>query len=89
MLDLAVTNQMKKDLKLSKKRGKNLSKINSIIELLRQGYLLPPKYRNHRLSGNYKDHWECHIEGDWLLIYILDSKTLTLVRTGTHADFFE
>ena len=89
MLDLAVTNQMKKDLKLAKKRGKNLTKMSYVVELLRQGIILSPKYKNHRLSGNYKDHWECHLEGDWLLIYLLDSKTLTLVRTGTHADLFE
>ena len=89
MLGLDYTNQMKRDLKLAKKRRKDLSKMTPIIDLLQAEKPLPEKYQNHKLSGEYKDHWECHIEGDWLLIYLLFPRIVSLVRTGTHADLFE
>lgn len=88
MLALTFTNQFKKDLKLATKRGKKLNKLNEIVDLLVDEKPLPPKNRNHKLSGNYHDHWECHIEPDWLLIYLKTSTTLILVRTGTHTDLF-
>jgi mRNA interferase YafQ len=89
MLTLEYTNQMKRDLKLAKKRGKNLGKLKVILDLLQAEKPLLEKHCNHKLSGNYKDHWECHIEGDWLLIYLPITDAISLVRTGTHADLFE
>jgi mRNA interferase YafQ len=88
MLELEYTAQFKRDLKLSKKRGKDLSKLNAIVELLLKEKLLPEKNRDHPLSGSYKDHRECHIEPDWLLIYLPGETILVLVRTGTHSDLF-
>ncbi len=69
MLELHYTNQMKRDLRLAKKRGKDLQKIKAITDFLQMEKSLPEKHRNHKLSGDYRDHWECHIEPDWLLIY--------------------
>ena len=89
MLELEFTNQFKKDLRLSKKRGKDLSKLEKITNLLLKEKALPEKNRDHFLSGNYKDHRECHIEPDWLLIYLKSKTTIILVRIGTHADLFE
>ncbi len=88
MLGLVYTKQFKKDLKLSVKRGKKLIKIDEIIFLLQNEQMLPEKNRNHMLSGNYIGHWECHVEPDWLLIYLKTKSLLTLVRTGSHSDLF-
>jgi mRNA interferase YafQ len=88
MLDLTYTHQFKRDLKMAKKRGKRLSKLDEIVTLLRQEKSLPVKNHNHKLGGSYADHWECHIDPDWLLIYLKTSRVLNLVRTGTHADLF-
>lgn len=88
MLDLRYTNQIKRDLRLIKNRGKDLNKLKAIIDLLQEEKSLQINHRNHKLSGSYKDHWECHIEPDWLLIYLLDSNSITLVRTGKHSDLF-
>lgn len=68
MLELEYTNQFKKDLKLAKKRGKDTSKLDKIVDLLLKEKLLPEKNHDHPLTGNYKDHRECHIEPDWLLM---------------------
>lgn len=51
---------------------------------------LPPSYRPHKLSGQYQNAWECHIEPDWLLIWEQNDEELILlfVNTGTHSDLF-
>lgn len=88
MLDLDYTTQMGRDLKLAKKRHKDLSKLQEVTDLLQKEEELPDRFHNHKLSGNYKNHWECHIEPDWLLIYYYSGSTIILVRNGSHADLF-
>ena len=87
---LKIANAFKKDLKTLRKQGKDLNKLNSVVNKLAAGEELPERYRNHKLSGNYDDFYECHIEPDWLLIYLLEESvlTLTLTRTGSHSDLF-
>ena len=52
--------------------------------------VLEAKYKDHCLTGDYKDCRECHIEPDWLLIYkkYESELILMLVRTGSHSDLF-
>lgn len=59
-----------------------------MVELLAETGTLPPAYYPHRLRGEWKGVWECHIEPDWLLIYDVTDKEVLLIRTGTHADLF-
>jgi mRNA interferase YafQ len=70
------------------KRGKDLAKLDYVMNTLSQHGTLPPKHRIHKLVGNHAGRWECHIEPNWLLIYTLDETTLTLLDTGTHSDLF-
>jgi mRNA interferase YafQ len=86
---VARTNRFKQDYKLAAKRRKHVRKLLQIVERLANGESLEPKLRDHSLGGKYQDCRECHIEGDWLLIYILTPKELVLVRTGSHSDLFE
>ena len=90
MYQLTSTNQFEKDYKLCKKRGYKMELLNVIFQNLEQTGSIPPKYKPHKLSRNYKDFWECHIKPDWLLIWHQEesSKTITLTRTGTHSDLF-
>jgi len=90
MLSVAYTNQFKKDFKRVQKRGLNLLELQKLIELIVNEEPIPAKYKNHKLIGDYKDVWDCHIKPDWLLLYQLDieNKEVTFVRTGTHADLF-
>lgn len=50
---------------------------------------LGPEWRDHALAGEWKDHRECHIGGDFLLIYQLGEGVISFVRAGTHAELFE
>ena len=84
------SNQFKKDYKLCIKRGLPIEELDAVIILLAGNDHLPPKYKDHELSGFWKGFRECHIKPDWLLIYLIynDKLILTLSRTGTHSDLF-
>ena len=91
MYQVKFTTAYKKSYKLMKKRGLDLSALDTVVDLLRQGRQLDEKYRDHALSGNFTGFRECHVKPDWLLIYLIedDILTLTLVDTGTHSDIFK
>ncbi len=90
MLDILYSTKFKKDYKNIIKRGYNLKLLENVLEILCNEQPLPPKYKDHSLSGDYQGHRECHIMPDWLLIYKINHNTLilTLTRTGTHSDLF-
>ena len=90
MLDLQLTKQFKKDYKKILKQGKNTDELWSVIEKLQNDGTLNPQYRDHPLTGNYKNHRECHLNPDWLLIYKIDKckVILTAVRTGSHSELY-
>ncbi len=88
MLKPLYTKQFERDLKVAVKRGKDISKIKNLISMLVNEASLPLKFRNHKLKGNFKFRWECHIEPDWLLIYKLQDGIIIFERTGSHSDLF-
>lgn len=88
MLIPAYKKQFEKDLKRVIKRGKDVEKIKEVMRQLIDGKPLDQKYRDHQLKGDYVDCRECHIEPDWLLIYLTQDKTITFIRTGSHSDLF-
>ena len=89
-LSIIASTTFKKDLKICKRRNKDLTKIKLVIDSLISDKKLDYKYYVHNLKGEYSSFSECHIEPDWLLIYKIDydNSVLYLVRTGTHSDLF-
>jgi mRNA interferase YafQ len=89
--ELIKTSRFKAGVKLARKRGLDISLLEEVIEKLRLDQPLEAKHRNHELTGNFKGVWECHIQPDWLLLYLKDNGVLvlTLVDTGTHSDIFK
>jgi mRNA interferase YafQ len=54
---------------------------------------LPPEYKDHPLKGEFADQRDCHIGGDWLLLYTIrdpgtKKETVVFTRTGTHSELF-
>jgi len=88
MKTLRVSSAFKKDLKRINRRGKDLSKLETIVNLLRAGKSPPLQVKPHPLKGEWKSYYDCHIEPDWLLIYRVTNDEVALARTGTHADLF-
>jgi mRNA interferase YafQ len=83
------TKRMDKDVKQLKSRHYDMNKLGAIVKDLRLGVPLDPKYKNHKLGGNYKGYFDLHIEPDWVLLYQVDDDCVYLYRTGTHAVLLE
>ncbi|MGV3547718.1 MAG: type II toxin-antitoxin system YafQ family toxin [Pedobacter sp.] len=94
MYTIDYTNKFIKDLKLIKKRSaKDFAIVAHFIEnelALKGASGLDKKYKAHKLSGNYKDNWECHIKSDLLIIWIeiTSESQIKLIRLGSHSDLF-
>lgn len=90
-LKVKYSNRFKKGLRLSAKRGLDLLLLEKIINQLKMRQPLEKKYKDHELKGKWQGFRECHIQPDWLLIYLIedDILTLTLVDTGSHTDLFD
>jgi len=49
---------------------------------------LGPEWLDHSLKGEWADYRECHVGGDFLLIYQVEGNAIVFVRVGTHAELF-
>lgn len=91
--EIVLTNAFKRQLKIIKRRSKDLNKLKKVVNALAESKELEDKYRDHLLVSNarFKSCKECHIEPDWLLVYKIDDEEmiLLLVETGTHSDLFK
>jgi mRNA interferase YafQ len=88
MRDIVYSSKIKKDLKLSRKRGLNLALFYEVVSKIANGKLLEPSNQDHPLHGKLDGKRGCHIEPDWVLIYSVNKKEVILYRTGTHADLY-
>lgn len=84
------TARFKKDYRREAKSQQRLKLDELLIEavsLLADNVQLPPSYHDHALSGRWKDHRNCHIKPDLVLIYRKpDDERLELVRLGSHSE---
>lgn len=90
MKKLKPSTQYKKDYKKFRNNPKKLEKLFKILELLQKELPIPEENKPHKLKGQYAGYMECHIEGDFLLIWF-DPETdeIDLVRLGSHSELFE
>lgn len=82
------TNQFKRDYKREGK-GQHQKTLDadlfSIVDALANDQSLESRCHDHSLAGNWKDHRDCHLKPDLVLIYQKpDHNTLRLVRVGSH-----
>lgn len=75
------TKKFRKELKKMLKRGADLDKFETVVNILASGEPLPPQYRDHALTGNLTGLRDCHIENDWLLLYTIQDDVLVLTLT--------
>ena len=84
------TGQFKRDYKRESK-GKHRTTLDEelflVVDCLAKDDSLEPRYCDHVLTGDWKDHRDCHIKPDLVLIYQKkDAETLRLVRLGSHSE---
>lgn len=90
MWELTYTTKFKKDLKRYKKQTSKINLLKSVLLQLQEKGSVDKSYKPHLLIGNYKGCMECHIENDFLLLWINDAeKTISLVRLGSHSEIFK
>lgn len=82
------TTRFRKSLARMLRRGKNLAKLEAVVRTLAEGRPLPPRCRDHALTGDLAGLRDCHVENDWVLFYYTQDDLLILVLadTGTHSD---
>lgn len=89
MNTLKLTSQFKKDLKKYKHQSEVIDKLETILKILVNEEPLPTESRPHRLTGNYKNYMECHVESDTLLIWWdKEIGVIKLIRFGSHSELF-
>lgn len=89
MKQVKSSGRFRKDLKRYLHKPKKLDKLYWIIGLLEMGEPIPREYEPHYLTGVYAGHLECHIENDFLLIWIDETENvIKLIRLGTHSELF-
>jgi len=91
MRTIKYTNRFKRDFKREKRSGHHKTTLEKdlvqIVKLLAKDAVLPARYYDHALTHNWKDHRDCHIKPDLVLIYRKpDEETLELVRLGSHSE---
>lgn len=89
MLRLAPSKRFKRDLKRAVKRGKDLTKLITALDLLLSGQPLPSSHGDHPLKGGWIGWRDLHLESDWILIDRVAGERLELAATGSHSDPFD
>ena len=94
MYKLVETSRFKKDLKRILKRSRyDFEMTFEVLEILKLKGVegIPITMKPHKLKGNYRNNWECHIKTDLLIIWIQikNPKTIKLIRLGSHSDLFK
>ena len=89
MRTIEYTKKFKRDYRRESKgiHKKTLAKgLETVVQLLQKDIQLPTYYCDHALIGDWKDHRDCHIKPDLILLYRKpDETTLQLVRLGSHS----
>jgi mRNA interferase YafQ len=89
MLTPLTSSQFKRDADRAKRRGKDMAKLSAIMTRLIEERPLTQREADHPLKGAWRGYRDCHIEGDWVLIYKKTGTEILFERTGSHADLFE
>jgi mRNA interferase YafQ len=80
----------KKDFKKYRNQPGKLQKLLEVLRMLETEEELPLELKAHKLTGQYKDCMECHIEGDFLLVWFdEDNDIIKLLRLGSHSELFK
>lgn len=83
------SSQYKKDYKRYRHQGGKLERLGQIIDMLVNEQPIPASFKPHMLQGQYKGCMECHIQGDFLLVWFDPRRdVIELVRLGTHSELF-
>ena len=81
-LALRTTTAFERDLRRVNRQGKDLDKLEAVVNLLQAQEPLPARCRPHQLRGNWIGYWDCHVEPDWFSLSVIAP---TRHRRSAHA----
>ena len=86
---LKYTGHFKKDLNRYQNKPKKIENLMKVLTCLKETCHVPEDYYPHMLKGEYSGFMECHVENDFLLIWVdEESNQIRLTRLGSHSDLF-
>lgn len=86
---LRFSKQFKKDAKRYRNQPNKMAKVAEILQMLRDEVPIPARFKPHLLTGDFRGCMECHIEGDFLLIWIDETENqIGVLRLGSHSELF-
>ena len=89
MKRLFPSTQYKKDYKRYRNNPQKVAALKDVLDMLSNEQPIPAEYQPHPLHGRYKGCVECHVQGDFLLIWLDPKKNvIELVRLGSHSELF-
>ncbi len=89
MKTIVQSGKFKKDLKRYQHQKEKIHALAKVLRHLEQAGRIPKENKPHKLHGIYEGCMECHIEDDFLLIWIDENtNTVKLLRLGTHHELF-
>lgn len=89
MKTLRFSSQYKKDAKRYRHQPRKMEKVAALLRMLCDEIPIPREYAPHQLTGNYKGCMECHVEGDFLLVWIDETANqIGVLRLGSHSEIF-
>ena len=90
MKTLRFSSQYKKDAKRYRNQPKKMEKVAEILRMLKEEIPIPKEYKPHMLKGELKGCMECHVEDDFLLIWIDETTNqIGVLRLGSHSELFK
>lgn len=93
MRNPSYTKRFRRDYSKAKRSGRKMKKLEDVMHILIDGGILSSKNRDHALQGEWKNIRDCHIEGDWILLYELGvddegMEKITFHATDNHENLF-
>jgi len=93
LLKIKIEKSFKKDIQRDNQSGqysqKDFELLKSIITSLQNRVKIDKKFKRHPLKGKMSRYESIHIKNDWLLIFKIDAKYLTLVMLGKHTQVYQ
>ena len=89
MKTVRFSSQFKKDFKRFRNQPRKVEKLLQVVRMLENEEAIPQEMKPHMLTGDYVGCMECHIENDYLLIWIDEAEQIIkLLRLGSHSELF-
>lgn len=87
-LEVVWSGRFKRDVERMRRSGRDMAKLTALMTAIAEGRRLEPSREDHPLRGDWKGYRDCHVEGDWVLVYKVAEGKAWFARTGTHSEVF-